>query len=90
MEILIMYDISCDKKRAKVEKILSSYGVRVNYSVFEMVISKPNLSKIVKELTDITSKEDSIRIYILNKDVLKKSFVLHSNSGIFEDEELYF
>ncbi len=85
-----MYDISCDRKRTKVEKLLSSYGVRVNYSVFEIRTTKSKFFKIVEDLTTLTSKEDNIRVYILNKDVLKKSFVLHHNKGVFEDEELYF
>ena len=90
MEILIMYDISEDKRRSKVEKLLSGYGVRVNYSVFELGISKSEYRKILEKLLDITSKEDNIRIYILTKKVIERSFVLHGQRGIFEYEEPYF
>ena len=90
MYILIPYDISNDKRRRKVEKILSSYGNRVNYSVFEIETTKARFRKIIKALELNTNpKEDHIRIYILGKESLKNSFVLHSNSGIFENEELY-
>ena len=90
MEILIMYDISDDRKRTKVEKLLASYGVRVNYSVFEIATSKPKFKHLLADLARLTDKEDNIRIYILNKEVLKKSFVLHHDKGVFADEELYF
>ncbi|SMC09191.1 CRISPR-associated endonuclease Cas2 [Nitratiruptor tergarcus] len=90
MNTLIMYDISCDKKRNKVEKLLSSYGYRVNYSVFEISVPKHQFKKLLQNLIKLTSKEDNVRVYILTKEVLKKSFKLHSNEGIFTDEELYF
>ena len=51
---LIMYDISDNKRRIKVEKLLSSYGYRVNYSVFECIISAKVLEKIVQELKKTT------------------------------------
>ncbi|BCD68486.1 CRISPR-associated protein Cas2 [Nitratiruptor sp. YY09-18] len=85
-----MYDISCDKKRNRVEKLLSSYGYRVNYSVFEISISKAKYKKLIQNLKDLTSKKDNVRVYILTKEVIKKSFRLHSHEGIFNNEELYF
>ena len=35
MRTLVSYDISDDKRRRKVCKILEGYGYRVQYSVFE-------------------------------------------------------
>ena len=89
MFTLIMYDISDDKKRARVEKLLSSYGVRVNYSVFELDIARSTFKKILAKLHELTSKEDNVRIYILTKEVVDRSFTLHHDKGIF-DEEYYF
>ncbi len=85
-----MYDIGCNKKRSKVEKLLSSYGYRVNYSVFELTITKTEFKKLIQTLIKFTSKEDNVRVYILSKEALKKSFKLHSKNGVFENEELYF
>jgi len=90
MNLLITYDISDDKKRRKVEKLLSSYGYRANYSVFEIETGKTQYKKIINKLKELTSKEDNIRVYILNKEVLNKSFVLHQEVGIFDDKEIYF
>lgn len=91
MHLLIPYDIADDKRRRVVDKILSHYGTRVNYSVFEVELSKAKFRKLIKELEENTDKEyDHIRIYILGKESLKKSFVLHSKKGVFEHEILYF
>jgi len=90
MHLLIPYDIADDKRRRAIEKILSSYGRRVNYSVFEIEASKVKYHNIIKALEkSSSSKDDHIRIYLLGKESLKKSFVLHSNERVFEHETLY-
>ena len=91
MYLLIVYDISDDKRRRRCEKELSSYGKRVNYSVFELEIKRYELTKLKEVLEKESDKdEDHIRFYILNKDVLLKSFVLHRKEKIFDEENLYF
>jgi len=87
---LITYDISDNKTRKKIEKLLSSYGYRVNYSVFEIESTKNSFDSIIKELKEITKDGDrDIRVYVLNKDVIKNSFTLNSRD-IFDGKELYF
>ena len=90
MHFLIPYDISDDKRRRIVEKILSSHGRRVNYSVFEIETTQSKFRKIIKALeTNTDKKYDHVRIYVLGKESLKKSFVLHSDDGVFIHEILY-
>ena len=89
MYILITYDISQTKRRTKVEKLLSSYGFRVNYSVFELNISKVKYRDMLKSLKNLAKKEDNIRVYIQNQDSIKKSFVLNSDLAPFEFEDGY-
>ena len=84
-----MYDIGDDRRRTKVEKLLSSHGTRVNYSVFEVALPISKLSPLIKKLQNLTKKEDNVRIYFLTKEALERSIVLHHSEGIF-DEELYF
>jgi len=90
MHLLIPYDITDDKRRRVIEKILSSHGRRVNFSVFEVETTKAKYRKIIKALEDNSDKKhDHIRIYVLGKESLKKSFVLHNDRGIFNHEILY-
>jgi CRISPR-associated protein Cas2 len=40
MKYVVTYDISIDKRRTKLSDLLEGYGVRVNYSVFEVELSE--------------------------------------------------
>ena len=84
MFILITYDISSNKRRAKIEKLLSSFGFRVNYSVFEFNISKTYYKQLLKEIKMLSKKSDNIRIYIQNRDTINKSFTLNGKNSPFE------
>ncbi len=91
MHLLIPYDITDDKRRRVVDKILSHYGTRVNYSVFEVELTKAKFYKLIKALEENTDKKhDHVRIYVLGKESLKKSFILHREKKVFEHEVLYF
>ncbi|MDV3000136.1 MAG: CRISPR-associated endoribonuclease Cas2 3 [Chroococcopsis gigantea SAG 12.99] len=61
---VIAYDIPCDKRRKKVSDLLEGYGQRVQYSVFECVLSKVLYEELKKRLRErINEEEDSIRMY---------------------------
>ncbi|MBD2276772.1 MULTISPECIES: CRISPR-associated endonuclease Cas2 [Nostocales] len=65
---VIVYDITCDKRRKKVSDLLEGYGQRVQYSVFECILSQTKYSELQKRLRkQIKSSEDSIRFYPLSK-----------------------
>jgi CRISPR-associated protein Cas2 len=64
--LVMVYDIPNDKRRAKVAKLLESLGERVQYSVFELYLTRPELERLIKRMRKIIAeKEDSIRIYDL-------------------------
>jgi len=48
MFYVISYDVSDDKKRRKLAKYLESYGVRVQYSVFETELNDTQVSKMIR------------------------------------------
>jgi len=90
MYLLVMYDISDDKRRRQVEKLLSTYGKRVNYSVFEVEINSVDYGVLLQKLKkESSAKLDHIRIYFLDKIALARSFVLHTNAEVFNHEPLY-
>lgn len=64
---VISYDITDNKVRNKVSKVLEGYGKRIQYSVFECEISGKLFEKLYEQLLEqtIDSKTDSIRIYRL-------------------------
>ncbi len=75
---VIAYDISKDKKRNKLSKFLLNYGVRVNYSVFECMLTKTQ-TKVIEEFVRklINSKTDRVLMY----QMCKACFVKNINIG---------
>ena len=47
---LVSYDIIEDKRRNKVSKLLKDYGIRVQYSVFEIFVDQKKLVTIANRL----------------------------------------
>lgn len=66
--VLIIYDITEDKPRIKLSKLLSSYGVRVQKSAFEASLNKKQYENLIFELDRYVGREDSIRVYKLYED----------------------
>lgn len=78
MRIIISYDITSDKRRRKIAKILEGYGYRVQYSVFECDITKKQLTELKTRLRPLvnTKSNESIRIYPLHSDTVNKIHIL--------------
>lgn len=78
MRVVVSYDISDDKRRRMIAKLLEGYGYRVQYSVFECDLSAKQLKKLHRELRPyVKGKEmDSVRFYPLPADAVEKINVL--------------
>ena len=63
---IVAYDISDPKRLIKVNKLLKSYGLSLQYSVFLVPLNRVLLELLMSELADIIDdKYDDIRIYPL-------------------------
>ncbi len=77
MLIITTYDITDNKRLAKVAKIMEDYGTRVQYSVFEVYADAEILREIMKQVSRvINAEEDSVRFYPLCKNCQGKMEVL--------------
>jgi CRISPR-associated protein Cas2 len=66
MFCVVSYDISEDKRRTKIHKILSSYGQWMQFSVFECDLTKVQYAKLRSRLDKLIDVEtDSVRFYFL-------------------------
>lgn len=61
--VLVIYDITDNKRRTKLAKYLQGYGFRVQKSAFEAIIPKRKYQKMLRELPKYISGEDSIKVY---------------------------
>ncbi|MCI5167833.1 MAG: CRISPR-associated endonuclease Cas2 [Candidatus Electrothrix sp. GM3_4] len=62
---MIAYDISEDRIRYRVAKILENYGTRVQYSVFECRLREQEGRLLREQLLDLLEQGDSLRWYPL-------------------------
>lgn len=82
MNYLICYDICEPKRLQRIAKTLEKYGIRVQYSFFEVDISEEMLNEIVKALSAIAFlKEDKIYVYPICDECRKK--VIIDGTGAF-------
>ena len=63
MKYLVTYDISEDRKRNKVIKLLNEYGKRIQFSCFEIEIHSKKLSYLVSKLQELIDNETD-RLFI--------------------------
>jgi len=88
MFYVISYDVSDDKKRRKLAKYLESYGVRVQYSVFETELNDTQVSKMIRGIQSrIDKSTDTVRIYAIPKDFRERIVTIGENKGQFYDDD---
>lgn len=88
MKYVVTYDIANDKRRTKLSDLLGTYGVRVNYSVFEIELSEVKREKLLYEIELkklIHKKYDSLRFYHLCENCVPKSFDVGNREEPFEE-----
>lgn len=75
MFYLVCFDIVDDRIRYRAVKILKSYGVRVQKSVFECsALTEEQFLKMKQRLEDcIENTEDSVRYYFLCRHCINKA-----------------
>lgn len=75
---LIIYDIVDDKKRKKISDIINGYGIRVQYSSYEVWLTEKQLQNLLEQIKRIHDETDSIRIYKLSQrpNVIERDFML--------------
>lgn len=72
--VLVVYDISNDRRRRRLHDLLLNYGTPVQYSVFECLLDNKNLGKMKQAVRKvIRPRKDNLRIYLLCADCRKKT-----------------
>ena len=77
MITVITYDITSNRRRAKMHKFLSDYGHNTQKSVFECDITLEELSEIRKYASkNLDLKRDSLRIYRICSSCIQNEIIL--------------
>ena len=64
--VLVVYDISSDRRRTRLHNVLLDYGTPVQYSVFECLLDEKGLERMKKAVMRvIRPRADRVRFYYL-------------------------
>jgi len=90
MKYLVTFDIVENKKRNKLSTYLQEYGIRVQKSVFEIVLKPKELDLLLKKIENLISKDDSIRFYRQDENTLKHFYYLGFGDEAFKNNSILF
>ncbi len=60
---VLIYDISDNRRRYKVAKLMESYGIRVQESAFECCLTAKKYTHLKSLIPKLIDTDDSVRIY---------------------------
>lgn len=94
MMIVLTYDVDFTqpngaKRLRKVAKLCEQYGVRVQNSVFEIMMDSSQLASFKSKLLEIIDKKkDSVRFYRLGNNWENKIDILGIEKGFQQDQPI--
>ena len=82
--LVVAFDVSSDRRRRKIVKILEKYGTRVNFSVFECLVTEGDALEL-KRMIALAMKagKDNILVWSLCKTCIDRRI---SILGVREEE----
>jgi len=64
--VIVVYDISHDRRRTRLHHALADFGTPVQYSVFECLLSSQSLAQMRRRIRRIIHpRQDHVRLYHL-------------------------
>ena len=87
MWYVVSYDVTDTRRRNKVAKLLEDYGDRVQYSVFEVPMKKPeHVEELLARLTKVIDPaKDSVYLYPLCARCREDTVVVGQGTAFDED-----
>lgn len=83
----VVYDVTDDKERRRVDRVLTGFGFRVQKSVFECRLGRGDKAQLVRQLTAIQLKTGSVKLYRVYAGVA--STVIGQPTSSPDDEPAY-
>lgn len=88
MLTVFSYDVSKNKNRRKIARLLEDNATRVQYSVFETRMTRQQADTIAQRLAAHLGKGDSLRVYVIGHDGERRSRV-YGDGAPFESDAGY-
>jgi len=85
--VVVVYDISSDRRRTKLHNTLLDYGTPVQYSVFECLLDEEGLARMKRAIgRAIRPRVDRVHYYYLCQGCLEKVEVTSGVEVLSEEE----
>lgn len=78
MLVLVVYDISDDRRRNRLATFLEGYGRRVQESVFECFLSLEEMKRLHERVKRQVKPDDNVRFYWIPKEAVSRALTLGS------------
>ncbi len=88
MLVVVMYDITDDRRRNRLYKLMKSYGAHVQYSGFELQLDRKQILVLESEIKDLIEPQDSVRLYQLCRSCESSSKIIGVDKS--EDFDIVF
>ena len=88
MLTVFSYDVSQNKRRRKIARLLEDAATRVQYSVFETRMTRTRCAALSQRLASLLGDGDSLRVYVIGDDGERRSHV-YGDGAPFESDEGY-
>jgi CRISPR-associated protein Cas2 len=83
------YDVSDDKRRRKIARLLEEAAVRVQFSVFEVRLNDRSTARLTAAVEALLAESDSLRVYTIGRsgeakcDVKGAGAPIETNAGFW-------
>ena len=86
--VVVSYDIRDERRLNKIAHIMTDYGHRVLYSVFECYLEKDIFERMRQRVEEVMDIEDSVIYYFLCADCRKKIEHIGRTPFYLKEEEI--
>ena len=89
MFVVVVYDISHDRRRTRLHDTLLDFGTPVQYSVFECIVDEKRLKKMRQAIMRVIKpRQDRVRFYYLCQTCLARTEVTSGPEVLHEVEAI--
>lgn len=89
MFVVVVYDISHDRRRTKLHEALLDFGTPVQYSVFECLLDEKRLKKMKQAIMRVVKpRQDRVRFYYLCQTCLARTEVTSGPEVLHEADAI--
>lgn len=89
MLTVFTYDVSQDRRRARVAKLLEDAATRVQFSVFEARLTRARAESLAQRIAAELDSGDSLRVYVISADGEARSRIFGDGPPIEADADYW-